>query len=77
MNMYSVLIDKNNKDEHELNGLINEDAVFRKVKLGDCFTFNEKNEYTQQDREYRSMLALIRIQLIIMLLQKIVKSKRI
>lgn len=52
MNMYSVLIDKNNKDEHELNGLINEDAVFRKVKLGDCFTFNEKNEYTQQDREY-------------------------
>lgn len=77
MNMYSVLIDKNNKDEHELNGLINEDAVFRKVKLGDCFTFNEKMNIHNRIENIRSMLALIRIQLIIMLLQKIVKSKRI
>lgn len=41
--MYSAKI-KNNEDEHVLENLEEKYAIFKKVKLGDCYKFNEKHD---------------------------------
>lgn len=46
--MYSASI-KNNNDEHVLENLEDKYLIFKKVKLGNCYIFNEKNDYTDED----------------------------
>lgn len=49
--MYYALIDENNNN-HVLENLEDKYPIFKKVKLGDCYIFNEKNDYTDEDIAY-------------------------